>query len=453
MIEYIKLSNFKSFKDITFDLRGKNGKPKPMAFIYGENGSGKSNLISSIYFLSETFDTLSNQEKILNFKRHDILSSLEIEDEKFKEKLLDQIIKKEFSNLESIIHTNKTINSEEHMKVEIGFYINDHHGSYYAEFNDDTIVFEELKYIISERTGVYFKINHNKKHLSPSIFHDTVYKDELLDLLEKYWGKHSFMSIIYYEMKSKNTQYISKRIDSHFITLIDSLRKISVLCKYNNSQKGKISIPFHFLGALKKGTITSKEKKELYAFEDALNTFFTSLYADVKKVFYNFKEENNGKMSYELFFSKMMNGELLNIPFSLESTGTQKLLDIFPFIFSSVAGADVFIDEIDSDIHDLLICEIIDYLSDSINGQFIATTHNTLLMKKLKKEYIYILQSDVYGNKKIVPINEYEFRTQNNHNTQNKYLDGSYNGVPFASYIDFNELVDDVEEALSSRDK
>ncbi|NLL25508.1 MAG: AAA family ATPase [Spirochaetales bacterium] len=54
MLLYIKLKNFKSFSNIMFDLRGKGGIPKRVAFIYGENGAGKSNLMSSLLFLRKT---------------------------------------------------------------------------------------------------------------------------------------------------------------------------------------------------------------------------------------------------------------------------------------------------------------------------------------------------------------------------------------------------------------
>ena len=47
MIEYVRLKNFMSFKDTMFDFRdGK--KIKQMAAIYGENGSGKSTIVSHI---------------------------------------------------------------------------------------------------------------------------------------------------------------------------------------------------------------------------------------------------------------------------------------------------------------------------------------------------------------------------------------------------------------------
>ena len=64
MLSYIELKNFKSLTDVKIDLRGENKKPKKMIFIYGENGAGKTNLISSILFLEKSLLTLSNNIKL-----------------------------------------------------------------------------------------------------------------------------------------------------------------------------------------------------------------------------------------------------------------------------------------------------------------------------------------------------------------------------------------------------
>ena len=54
MFEYIYLKNYKSFGEVRFDLTDKQGNPKKMVLIYGENGIGKSNLASAFFMLSET---------------------------------------------------------------------------------------------------------------------------------------------------------------------------------------------------------------------------------------------------------------------------------------------------------------------------------------------------------------------------------------------------------------
>ena len=56
MFTKIKLKNFRSFGEIEFDLTSKSGTPKNFAVIFGENGAGKSNLISAFGFLHGSKD-------------------------------------------------------------------------------------------------------------------------------------------------------------------------------------------------------------------------------------------------------------------------------------------------------------------------------------------------------------------------------------------------------------
>ena len=74
MFTYIKLKNFMSFKDTTFDLRNGSKGAKNFISIYGENGSGKSNFISSInllrrsvyiYFRNEGFKPCGDRRGLL----------------------------------------------------------------------------------------------------------------------------------------------------------------------------------------------------------------------------------------------------------------------------------------------------------------------------------------------------------------------------------------------------
>ena len=76
---------------------------------------------------------------------------------------------------------------------------------------------------------------------------------------------------------------------------------------------------------------------------------------------------------------KKINKKIVEVPFDLESTGTKKLLTLFPLFYSVAEGDVVFIDEIDTGIHDVLFAHIIKNIVDTSKGQLIFTTHNTLL--------------------------------------------------------------------------
>ena len=106
MISYIELQNFKSFSHIFFDLRGYHGIPKKVAFLYGENGSGKSNLIRSLMFICQSFDTLRNQQMLpdIDIGKLDILK-----DEKLKEKILSEMVRTHLYSLQDLIRQNRSI--------------------------------------------------------------------------------------------------------------------------------------------------------------------------------------------------------------------------------------------------------------------------------------------------------------------------------------------------------
>lgn len=454
MLSYIKLNNFKSFTNIMLDLRGKQGIPKKIAFIYGENGSGKSNLMYSMLFLSRTLNTLRNQEQLNDLsesKFEDILSK--VNDSAAKDDILRTILKHRFSTLEDLIGEYKTIGSTENMTIEIGFYIDGKNGTYIVEFEDDRVVLEELKYQLSERMGTLFSITEDNQKLSPSIFTDSEYKRELKVSIEKYWGKHTFMSVLFNELQSKNLKYIESRVNKNLLEVTGWLRRYSVLCKSSHSESAKVAIPYKLLQNLEAGVVKKRENKELKAFEQVLNMFFSQLYSDIKQVYYDITEREDG-YHYELIVKKLFDGKIIDIPFELESTGTQKLLDVFPYLFMSIRGETVLIDEVDSGIHDLLFCNIIELLEESLGenteGQFIATTHNTILMKQLPNDNVFILKADAEGYKEVVTISDYDFRTQKTNNVQQKYLNGDYSGVPFVGYVDFAELVDDVAEYVDN---
>jgi AAA15 family ATPase/GTPase len=409
MLTYLELKNFKSFSDITFDLRKAYGEPKKIAFIYGENGSGKSNLMSSLLFLLQTIDTLKNQTKIVD-----------------------------------LIDNYKMLDNEQAMSLKFGFRINGFDGSYHMVFSEHKITAEELRYQINEREGVVFSLDKNQTTLSPTIFYDAPYKKELQDTIDKYWGKHSFMAILFNEHETKNDDYIEARLHKNIFDVFVWLNRLCVWSKENDGGYSlRISTHFEFLLHLGKGIVKDKNNRELERCETAVNTFFTQLYSDIKSAYYVFTPEKN-QYSYELYFKKFIGGKLVDVPISLESTGTQKLLEIFPVLFAGIAGASVFVDEIDSGIHDLLMKNLLERLNDSLEGQFIATTHNTLLMESLPTENTYIIRVDANGNKFIECIADYKQRTQRTNNIRSKYLRGDYEGIPYAGYFDFEELVTDV---------
>ena len=211
----------------------------------------------------------------------------------------------------------------------------------------------------------------------------------------------------------------------------------------SNIEKGKISVDKKFISIMDNGSIKINEEEKLNHTEKILNNFFTSIYSDIKKVYYK-TEEKDDKLHYNLFIKKQIYGKIIDIDFQLESTGTQKLLRLFPLIISSMKKNNVVaIDELDSGIHDLLTASIVKSLFSDIKGQFILTTHNTTILESdIKKECIYVFNIDSEGKKILAPITDYE-KEHPNINFRKRYLKGMYYGIPIVSDIDFKYILEE----------
>lgn len=113
------------------------------------------------------------------------------------------------------------LGNEQNMSLKFGFRINDSDGSYSMEFSEHKIINEELRYQINEREGIIFSLAKNQMMLSATIFFDMGYKKELQNNIEKYWGKHSFMTVLCNEIETKNNDYIKASVslsrDTYFL--------------------------------------------------------------------------------------------------------------------------------------------------------------------------------------------------------------------------------------------
>ena len=439
MFTYIKLKNYKSLIELEVDLTKKENTPKKLISIYGENGIGKSNFVDSFYTLKRIISTRTINEKIR------ILSEKqkELQTDDFDKALhffgqLGNIIKNGFfSNSTDIINECKTIDSEDNMIIEVGFRIKSKSGVYCIETDDTDIISEKLDFTLNKNKVNFFKITKKEKNLNESVFVDNEYKKEILSIIDKYWGKHSLLSLIAYEIEDKKENYVKKRIFSGMFEVINFFSSLSILSRnklevFKNIEEEKL---FY-------GTLSVNEEKKIINIENVINTFFTALCSDIKQAYYK-KKVDSDKINYILCFKKNIYNKLIDIEYNRESTGTKNILKILPYLISAAKGKTVIIDEIDNGIHDLLILKILENLSEDLKGQLIITTHNTLLLEEeFIKDSIYIFKVDENANKKLLSLNKFEGRIHPNLSIRKRYLKGLYGGIPFPMDIDFNELIE-----------
>lgn len=114
-----------------------------------------------------------------------------------------------------------------------------------------------------------------------------------------------------------------------------------------------------------------------------------------------------------------------------ESTGIKKLIKLFAYVNEMVQGGIVFIDEFDSNLHDVYLCALLEYLMEYGEGQLCFTTHNVGPMDVLKqhKKSIDFLSED---------HRIYPWTTNGNYSPSKLYRNGMIEGSPFnVDSIDF----------------
>ena len=440
----IKVKNFKSLNNITFDLKKSGNKTNNLIAIYGENGSGKTNIVEVFFFL----------QRLIFSRNIDIEFSKLPKDMSFlNDALMDRIPDSyadmfKYKNDFDLIQY-RTIGNNEDSEIEYIFEIDNITGSYYIRFNDE-IVEEKLKYLVKKQKAYYFniKMNENRieKELNFKIFTNKEYNKELLENIDKYWGKYSFLSLLVYEMTEKNEKYIFDNVSRKLYDIIFDFLKMNIKVEKGLFPIGSSDI-FKKRGIfdLKEGIIEERRIKELKVAEKVLRIFFTQAYSDIKDVNYKYDKIQDA-IKYKLYFTKIVNEKLVDIPVNIESAGTKRIVDEINAFVGALIGETVVIDEIDNGIHDLLIKNIILSIKDDIKGQLIFTTHNTLLLEVLPRESIYILATDYLGRKNINSIKKYGIRIQKNHNIRDMFLYGLFGWVTIFEYIDFYEISEELKQ-------
>jgi AAA15 family ATPase/GTPase len=439
----IELKNFKSFGHIRFDFKKKEKEYKKFIALYGENGSGKSNFVTSIVFLAKTLSSLSDKQMIKKLKEHLEKNNNDTENTDFLEFLKNYDQSLDFNEY-------RTIGSSQSSVVRFEFVINGTEGYYDIEFQNE-ILRERLYFMCSKQRGFVFDVwkeNGIIQHsFNSSTFTDEKYEEDILDKMKMYWGKHTFLSIIMDELHDKNENYVKERVSPGLIEVIDKFTNAYIFCrdsKYVNTgviSGSKIRVKDFDMIEVNKNA--EDEIKQIGVIENIIREFFTQTYSDINDVFYRSEEVNTNNVPlirYKLFVKKNIAGEEREIPFSLESAGTQSVLSVLRAMIEVIDGKTVIFDEIDNGIHDLLMKNILFSVKDEIEGQLIITTHNTLLLEMLDISSVYIIYCDSAGNKEARCFKDYDVRIQKTNNARKMYLDGVFGGIPYVNNIDYSNM-------------
>ncbi len=431
MITKFDIKNFKSLHDISFDLSGVGAKN--LALIYGENGAGKSHIISALYMLLRTFRTLKSEDDVQSLNSRGPGFYPELENEEIKYRLSNSSI-----SLKEIVRRSLPIGTEENIFLSIDFVISGTKCSYSITLSKDgRCVSEKLVCQLGKRRGVVFQYEEGELFLSPSSFPDKVYQRELRGMHERYEGIHSFIALLFSQWMRINQEVFENKVSRNLVSVMEYLENISVF-----SEEGCVAP--RFIPSLTSGYRDYASFFGLDKIERLFNSYALKIFKDVKRVYYRTSYVGT-RPYYELVFIREISGRTVEVPYSMESKGIRRIMEFFPYIISSLFGGVSFIDGLDENLHDLVSEELIVRIAESVTGQVVLTSHNTTLMQKIDKSSIYILKVDGHGFKRIKCISDYQFRTQKSNNVQIKYLNGDYEGVPLIERINLKALQYDID--------
>lgn len=438
MFTYLRMKNFLSFGEVTFNFKRKEDCESVKSFvaIYGENGSGKSNFVRSIDLLCHTLTSFGRVKQAEELS--DILKN---SDESIPAEIVEQLLRD--SSLSHYIASCRMVDCENSTEVEYGFLLNGYEGVYKLSF-ENKITNESLYYFTGKQRGYLFSITSDSNDaitwkFNSNLFSSKKAKVDTIEEIKKYWGKHTFFGILQHQIHEKNASYIKGNFSEYLLSVIEMFQNITLVNKANNRYRsGVFSIkPRNILRDLRSGKIAKSELSLLDRSERILRDFFTQTYADIKDVTYEKTDAGKDKIKYQLYVDKMIAGKVRHINFESESAGTQQVLEIVRMLLGLFCGVIVVYDEIDNGIHDVLLNQIIHSVTKEITGQLIITTHNTMLLEEMDPNSAYVIQVDYQGNKEIHCMSEF---VQPNNNLRRKYVNGLFGGTPYIDGIDYDAI-------------
>lgn len=444
MFTKVYLKNLRSFDEFELNLAGKNGIPKKLAIIYGENGAGKSNLMSAFVLLNELKQTMDVR---------DIYEELLSQEALFKDKEIEDSLKKQLidglRDIRAIIRDYRMIGCEDTIVAEYEFCIGNNFGSYRVEFDQEEIVYEKLEYLLNKRRGVHFECSRDGIEINKAIIKDKDFYTDIKATAKRFWGKHSLLAIIEHELADKANSYGRENLSETFFDVLIELSMLSCYVKYGHRQWNSIYAPLSVFNSADRGKISKDKESQLDLAEQVFTKFFSAINSDIHRAYYK-RSYSDKWIEYSLYLDKTIAGKDCSIDFAKESTGNHQLLNVLCYLLIACLGGNVVLDEADSGIHDLLFKKILQEVVDSISGQVIMTTHNTTLMETdFARESTYVMSEEKTGRTVVRAISNYENRTYVSNNIRNKYLNNNYEGLPKVTEIDFAPIIKNITDVFN----
>lgn len=408
--------------------------------IYGMNGSGKSAIIASV-------DILRN-----------LLISPGYLNNPFVQKNLEGLVNKRTGKIDISADFIADMGNE----VKLYSY------SVVLSKNISGIYFIECERLLSrkatsksEKMDVVYKVEEGKLEIEPSV--ETTLKDivteKTLNLLESSSLCGLFMEKVFLQLMKGKREFVPSMFVRNVVALYVFGKKIHVYIDQSDDHRdyflrntmlsNEDSVAFdslleHYVQMDTESLNTISVSRNVVS-KDAYNRFETDIkkLCDFIRIFKTDlcgieieKKEDADKYICNL----LMIYESYKVDAEFESTGVKKLIKLYTYLREMVQGGIIFVDEFDSNLHDVYLCALLEYLMEYGKGQLCFTTHNVGPMDVLKqnKKSIDFLSVD---------HEIYPWITNGNYSPSKLYRGGMIAGSPFnVDSIDFIGAFDTGED-------
>lgn len=384
MITSIHIKNFLSIEDTIFDLT-KLTEINHFNLLYGENGAGKSNILKSISLLKELIDYDKNMT-------------------------VSEIYNK---------YKNKMCNGP--IYLEYDFLLNNKKGSYLLVLSEQGVIEEQLRLTLNKNICSCYRIHNSEIVLSTKFFNNNMnkYKEIICPNLNQYTVLSSLVKIT-------NCQFLSAFIKAKedlsltFFCFIDWIDDILI--------SDTLDID------LLKGIASKEYKDKLTILAKICNQFLPN----IDELYYSIYQYDKNHIEYKLYSRN--NNYKKTVDFEKESEGIKQIVYLIYYLLEAAKNKIVVIDNIDTNVHPILLKSIIEFFCNKIEGQVIYTSSNSMMLLDIKelKNMIYIVDHGDIKN-----INSFR-RIFDENNLLSLYRKGTFGGIPTIDQDKLSEAIKNV---------
>ena len=427
--EKVSLSFYKKIIPKDLDTREYNIKG-----IYGMNGSGKSGIVTSVDILKNILINASYLNNPIVQEQLDAIIN-----KKLGELFIEADFISNFLDVLMFYRYKLTLSKNEMGKYHISY---EKLSSKKATSKTESMetVFEVIhgSMVVSEnkKKDRFYNILFNKTlNLLSTTSMSALFYERILDsaLSDAECYEDSFVGLMELLLFGKHIHVYMDQSDDHRHYLIG--KSFQYTNDFKDIGVNIRSAITHLVGS------DGDDMNVLSIFPQTVSKMFYEDYEKTVEKLYEFlcvfkpdlkRIEIDKKENREMYVcSLIMVYDSFKIHAEFESTGVKKLINLFTYLKEMVQGGIVFIDEFDSNLHDVYLCALLEYLMQYGEGQLCFTTHNVGPMDVLKrnKKSIDFLSVD----HKIYP-----WTVSGNYSPSKLYRNGMIEGSPFnVDSIDF----------------